>query len=230
MNRRPPIAAHTTSELNNLLQIIGSTTELMENIWEGRTGAEKYFAMLRDSVQRAADLTSNLVKEAGGVNQPLFLAAPVADFNSPVAAPKAPAARKPRVMIVDDEPVALMLFEELLNDGGYEVITAQTGFECLDHFTRDSECVDVAILDLSLPFMDGDETFRRLRTIAPDVPVLLTTGFIMRERLDAMFDLGLAGFMPKPVAPEELLSQIALVLPRGDSLEGTNGGGIAAAY
>jgi len=230
MNSLRLIPAEATSQLNNLLQIIGGTTELMENIWEGREGSERYFAMLRDSVQRAAELTSNLVEEAGGASQPLLISAAIPDFKSPVAAPERPTARKPRIMIVDDEPMTLMLFGALLTDVGYEVVTAQSGFECLDYFTRAGARFDLAIIDLSLPFMDGDETFRRLLTIAPEVPVLLATGFIMRERLDSMFKVGLAGFMRKPIPPQELIAQVAMILDPVESPEGTDRDGIAAAY
>jgi len=231
---KPPTAqipAATTSELNNLLQIIGSTTDLMENIWEGRTDAEKYFAMLRDSVQRAADLTAQMVEQAGGAHQGLLRPPPPqADFNAPGLVPERTVPRKPRIMIVDDEPAALLLFDRLLSEAGYEVATAQSGFECLDQFTRSLPHYDLVILDLTLPFMDGEETFHRLRTIAPETPVLLTTGFVARQRLDAMLAAGLAGFMPKPVPADELLAQVAATINPDNAGEGSHARGIAAAY
>ena len=232
---KPPTAhipAATTSELNNLLQIIGSTTDLMENIWEGRTDADKYFAMLRDSVQRAADLTAQMVEEAGGARQALLRPPPPqqADFDAPGLVPERSAPRKPRIMIDDDEPGALLLFERLLTEAGYEVATAQSGFECLDQFTRSLPHYDLVILDLTLPFMDGEETFHRLRAIAPDMPVLLTTGFVARERLEAMLAAGLTGFMPKPVPGDELLAQVAATINPDDAGEGSHARGTAAAY
>jgi CheY-like chemotaxis protein len=133
-------------------------------------------------------------------------------------------------MIVDDEPAALLLFERLLTEAGYEVATARSGFECLDQFTRSLPHCDLVILDLSLPFMDGEETFYRLRTIAPEIPVLLTTGFVARERLDAMLAAGLAGFMPKPIPADELLAQVTRTISPGDAGEGSPARGIVAAY
>jgi CheY-like chemotaxis protein len=191
---RTPLPVEATTEVDNLLQIIGGTTELMENIWEGRRDAEKYFAMLRDSVQQAADVTSQLVEGAGGATQPVPASKTPADFDMPIEAPARPVGRKRCIMVVDDEPAALMMFTEVLTGGGYDVVTAQTGFECLDYLTRPSASVDLVVIDLLLPFMNGDETFRRLRAIAPDVPVLLTTGFIMREQLKEMFAAGSTPF------------------------------------
>ena len=60
-------APRETSELNNLLQIISGTTDLIENIWSGRDGSEKYFAMLRASIERltTADVPKQIQLQAG---------------------------------------------------------------------------------------------------------------------------------------------------------------------
>ena len=55
-----------TSELNNLLEIISGTSAAIENIWDGNDGSQKYFDMLRTSVDRAAKVTAQLVEHAGG--------------------------------------------------------------------------------------------------------------------------------------------------------------------
>src|SRR5207244_12564113 len=57
------------SELNNLIQIISGTSCLIENIWEGRPGSEKYFEMLRASIERAEQVTAQLVAQAGGAGR-----------------------------------------------------------------------------------------------------------------------------------------------------------------
>src|SRR5205814_7251358 len=57
------------SELNNLIQIISGTSSLIENIWEGRPGSEKYFEMLRASIERAEQVTAQLVAQAGGADR-----------------------------------------------------------------------------------------------------------------------------------------------------------------
>src|SRR5262249_61999346 len=61
--RLVPAAA---SELNNLLQIVAGTVSMLENIWEGTAVSEKYFEMLRNSVDRAAKVTEQLVRSVGG--------------------------------------------------------------------------------------------------------------------------------------------------------------------
>lgn len=72
------------------------------------------------------------------------------------------------------------------------------------------------LLDLSMPFMDGEETFKRLRAINPKVVVLLSTGFLAQaqERIDRMLAGGLAGSIRKPHRPDELLGQVQTILER----------------
>src|SRR5438045_6768257 len=65
-NKAPTAAA---SELNNLLEIISGTSSVIESIWEGCAGSQKYFEMLRTSVDRAAKVTAQLVEHAGGTEE-----------------------------------------------------------------------------------------------------------------------------------------------------------------
>src|SRR5437868_12924339 len=67
-NLQPDDKCKAASELNNLIQIISGTSLLIENIWEGRPGSEKYFEMLRASIERAEQVTAQLVSQAGGSN------------------------------------------------------------------------------------------------------------------------------------------------------------------
>jgi CheY-like chemotaxis protein len=212
-----PTAA--TSELNNLLEIISGTSAAIENIWDGNDGSQKYFDMLRTSVDRAAQVTAQLVEHAGGSDKKVLfhpeLAALTKPKNTtPPAAPATPAPDKKRqsLLVVDDEPMALVLFKRILSEAGFDVVTAQSGFECLDLFRKRPRHFDLVLLDLTMPFMDGEETFGRLRSIRPDVVVLLSTGFIVQERLDRMLSAGMAGFLRKPHRPAELVAHIRAVL------------------
>src|SRR5207247_5771799 len=63
-----------------------------------------------------------------------------------------------------------------------------------------------------MPFMDGEETFHRLREIRADIPVVLCTGFMRGDRLDRLMKAGIAGFLRKPLAPDEIVDHIRGVL------------------
>ncbi len=216
------------SELNNLIQIISGTSSLIENIWEGRPGSEKYFEMLRASIERAEQVTAQLVAQAGGTNRKKLLPPNLEQRFDEALIAGAPNQRKHSILVVDDEPMALELLHGVLTDAGYEVAVAQSGFESLDLFRRDTHAFDLILTDLSMPLMDGEETFERLRQMSPTVNVVLMAGFVDSGRLEKMMNNGLSGFVGKPFAPVEILAVVTSVISAADqSKEGTSG--IAAA-
>jgi CheY-like chemotaxis protein len=203
----PELVAQATSELNNLLQVISGSTSAIEKVVKGDEAAAPYIEMLHASVDRAENVAHELAKQAGGAANKVLCRPQV---NSRTGAPTAPG--HPSILIVDDEKMALSLMDRLLVEAGYDVVAAQSGFECLDLFRRQPRRFALVLLDLTLPFMDGQETFRRLREIRAEVPVVLCTGFIAQERLREMMESGLCGFLRKPVSPEELLATVQSTL------------------
>jgi DNA-binding NarL/FixJ family response regulator len=79
-------------------------------------------------------------------------------------------------------------------------------------FRRRPLAYQLVLLDLTMPFMDGEETFHRLREIRPDAPILLCTGFIQNDKLERLMTAGLSGFLRKPFAPDEIVSQVKAIL------------------
>lgn len=205
--RSPAIA----SELNNLLQIIAGTSALIENIWEGNEGADKYFAMLRESVARAAEATTELVELSGNEQGKIVMHPEFSRLRHARTEPPSNQQQR-RILVVDDEKMLLILASELLREAGYTVVTAQSGFECLDLFRASPRRFDLVLLDLSMPLMDGEETFQRLRALRPDVSVMLCTGFVQQERLNHMLKSGLCGFIQKPLGSKEYLAAVRAAL------------------
>lgn len=208
----PDSIAKAASELNNLLQIISGTCSLVEDIFLKRSaGSEKYLAMLRTSIERAEKVAAELVKQAGGADKRMLMHPDLAAFAKTKSAP--PSSATPQsILLVDDEKMALMLVKQILSEAGYRVATAQSGFECLDLFRLHPRAYDLVLLDLTMPFMDGEETLRRLREIRSDVSVVLCAGFIEQEKLDRLMSAGLAGYLRKPLAPDEIVSHVRSTL------------------
>src|SRR5205814_7891783 len=200
-----------TSELNNLLQIISGTSAEIGNLWEGSDSSEEYLVMLRSSINRAEAVAAQLAEQAGGTDQKMLMHPELASFLEPKTITEMPRA-KTTILVVDDESMALVLIKRLLGEAGYHVITAQSGFEAPDIFRRQPTAVHLVLLDLTMPFMAGEETFHGLREIRNDVPVVLCTGFIRRDRLDRLMQDGIAGFLRKPLAPDEIVDHIRAVL------------------
>jgi len=137
---------------------------------------------------------------------------PAAGFLAAEISGRSLSARARRILVVDDEPAARVLAKRVFSEAGYEVVAVQSGFECLQLFRKQPRGFALILLDLSMPFMDGEETFKHLRDIDPNVVVLLSTGFMAQERVDRMLAAGMAGFLRKPHRPDELLAHVQAVL------------------
>jgi len=178
----PPLnsMAKAISELNNALQIISGAASLIETIWKGNDRSEEYLVMLHASIRRAEKAAAEFVKEAGGPGQKILMHSELAPLQKSKSAPPS-SATEPSILLVDDEPMALTLVKRILTDARYHVVTAQSGFEGIDRFRECARGYDLVLLDLTMTFMDGEETFHRLREIRPEVSVVLCAGFINRK-------------------------------------------------
>jgi CheY-like chemotaxis protein len=213
----------TANELNNLLQVISESSQVLETICSESPDTEKYFAILRSGVERATKVTRMMVDRVGGYQQadtapvskpepvvppaPLTLSQSVTDvriFN--------PTGQRELVMIVDDEDLVTLLAQRVLTDEGYRIVTAKDGFQAIEIYRKLREQISLIILDFTMPVMDGADVFAELLQINPKAPVVLSSGFAEQERLRSMLARGLRGFIPKPYTQQKLLSQIRSVL------------------
>lgn len=117
-----------------------------------------------------------------------------------------------KVLLVDDEEGLRSLMAIALKDAGCTVFQAADGEEGMSQFRRYEHELDVIVLDLTMPRMNGDEVFRRVRASCPKMPIILCSGYT-EEDVSRQFDgLGLSGFIEKPFTPSELIEKIGTVL------------------
>jgi signal transduction histidine kinase len=112
------------------------------------------------------------------------------------------AARRPRVLIVDDSASLVENLREILEDAGYLVRTAGT---CAEAVAAARDGFDVALVDLRLPDGDGTLLAPRLKDESPDGEVVLLTGFATLESAVAAVRAGACAYLVKPCATQELL-------------------------
>ena len=117
-----------------------------------------------------------------------------------------------RVLIVDDEQQVRKVLGRILDDAGFDTILARDGREAIEIFRKQSEAIDCVLLDLSMPVLDGEETFRELQKIQPDVRVVLSSGFTEKEIVNRFEGAGFAGILQKPTPLNELIAKIEEVL------------------
>jgi len=120
--------------------------------------------------------------------------------------------RSIRVLLVEDEDMLREMVSEMLRSGGHEIVEAENGRKALEMYGRDWRNIDVVILDMIMPEMNGPDTFHQMKKINPGIKALLATGFSINKEVQAALDDGVNGFIQKPFLPNDLLDKIAHVM------------------
>jgi len=105
-----------------------------------------------------------------------------------------------RFLVVDDDPVVAKSIDRVLSGKGYAVITASDGPEALEKLAH--EKYDAVFADIRMPGMDGIEMTARIKASQPWLPVVIVTGFGSAENEAKAKEIGVAGFLHKPLSPE----------------------------
>lgn len=152
---------------------------------------------------------------AGTTFQVLLPAGPEAARGEPAAEPRVSSrpARRRLVLVVDDEDYMLEVVRDMLELRGHAALLAQDGERGLALAEQHGGRIDLVLLDLTMPGLGGVETFRRLRELAPDLPVVLSSGFAAEQATAQLPELDPAGFLQKPYRSADLL-QLVEALPR----------------
>lgn len=117
-----------------------------------------------------------------------------------------------RILVVDDEPGVNDLICDALRLAGYEAISAAHGMQALTLLR--SERIDLAIIDVNMPVMDGYELLERMRSAGLQTPAIVLTARQDKEATRTSFGLGADDFVRKPFGIEELTLRVAAVLRR----------------
>jgi DNA-binding NtrC family response regulator len=131
------------------------------------------------------------------------------------------------VLCADDEPQIRDLIARVLGDAGFRIIKAEDGREALTRF--EATRPDLVLLDLRMPHVDGLEVLRRIKTLSPEVPVVLISGYgDIRTTVDAM-RLGAYDFIEKPFLVDDLRATVTRAMQRPNSSDRTTAGAGAPA-
>jgi two-component system cell cycle sensor histidine kinase/response regulator CckA len=116
------------------------------------------------------------------------------------------------IMFVDDEAVLSDLGKDMLEHLGYRVTNYSSGTEALAAFKADPAAVDLVITDQTMPNMTGMELAREMIQIRPDIPIILCTGFSRQVSQEKLNEIGIKGFLYKPVEIKDIAAAIRSVL------------------
>ena len=116
------------------------------------------------------------------------------------------------ILLADDEDTVLAVSRKMLEYYGFTVLTASDGQKAVELFKENADEIILAILDLTMPYLSGDEVFREIRLIRNDLPVIISSGFSTHD-IDHRFEgKSLSGFIQKPYRSTELYEKIKEVL------------------
>jgi len=119
-------------------------------------------------------------------------------------------------LIVDDEEGVRFVASKVLEKAGFTVMMAEDGRAALETFRTHVDEIRAVLLDMTMPNMSGEEVFRAIRTIQPEVRVVLSSGYNEQETVSLFQGKGLAGFIQKPYQPMKLIEKVREVLAQTD--------------
>ncbi|MCG8616158.1 MAG: response regulator, partial [Desulfobacterales bacterium] len=113
-----------------------------------------------------------------------------------------------RILVVDDEPPIIKLEKMMLERMGYEVVCRDNSLAALATFKETPDSFDLVLTDMTMPDMTGDMLAREIKQVRRDVPVVICTGFSERINKEKARDIGINGFLLKPVVKTELAAAV----------------------
>jgi PAS domain S-box-containing protein len=116
------------------------------------------------------------------------------------------------ILVVDDEVAIRTITQTSLETYGYKVLTASDGIEAIAVYAQHKEEINLVLMDMMMPQMDGLTTIRTLRKIEPHVKIIAVSGLASNDKFAQVATLGVNTFLSKPYSAEELLNTIDEVL------------------
>ena len=142
----------------------------------------------------------------------IYLPATTHERIGTASSPVTPSPGTETILVIDDELMTLDVAQRILCQYGYQVLTARTGRDAIEIAHGYEEDIDLAILDMGMPVMDGSETFAILRQIRPDIKVIICSGYELDAAAHALIQAGACGFIQKPFQMNTLVQEIRRIL------------------
>ena len=124
------------------------------------------------------------------------------------------------ILVVDDNAVIRELTREVLESEGHTVVLAENGREAVDYFALHGDSIDLVLMDIIMPEMDGRSAYQAIRKMRANVPVIASSGFTQDSWASGMSQEGIT-FLRKPFTVPELLSVVNEHLRRPDGGDNT---------
>ncbi len=117
-----------------------------------------------------------------------------------------------KILLVDDEEIIRIIGKKILTHMGYNVIIAKNGKEAVDIYKKQYSEIDVVIMDMLMPKLNGKEAFAEMKIINKNCKIVISSGFLKDHDIEELKTMGLAGFIHKPYKSEELNKLLKKIL------------------
>ncbi|MGM0443416.1 MAG: response regulator [Fibrobacterota bacterium] len=134
-------------------------------------------------------------------------------------APGSVASRKGQILVVDDDELMRTTLRSGITRMGYTVLTAENGLEAVSRVKEQASEIDLIILDVIMPVMDGVEAYREIRKSAGEIPVIVASGYAKEGKVQELISMGANRYISKPFSIFELEHTIAELLGEGKGPE-----------
>lgn len=119
---------------------------------------------------------------------------------------------KKTILLIDDEKVVNEYITDLLTDEGYLVLSATNGLNGLEVFCNNLDTIDLVLLDMVMPKLNGTDCFYELKEIDPDVKVIVISGYTRLDGVEYLLKDGVKDFIKKPFKGTSLIDTIEKVI------------------
>jgi CheY-like chemotaxis protein len=130
-----------------------------------------------------------------------------------LALPRRPAARRGAALVIDDEEPVRRVAARLLQSLGFDAWQAGDGRDALDQFAGRAGALRLAVVDLTMPRLGGEDTVREWRRVRPDLPVILMSGYHENDLHERCAGLAVSAFLQKPFTLTDFIAKVQTVLP-----------------
>lgn len=115
------------------------------------------------------------------------------------------------ILVTEDETVNMMLIKSMLEESGHTVLSATNGSEAVEIFREKHEDIDLIMMDIVMPVMDGKTAFKKIRQLDDKAKIVIISGYDLDSGIQDLLNSGAVGFVAKPFEPKainELLARI----------------------
>ena len=143
-----------------------------------------------------------------GTKFKVFLPAIAASVSEAVRDLNLPLGQGEKILFVDDEAAIREIAQKSLETYGYQALTASDGVEAIGLYMQEPQAINLVVVDMMMPAMDGSLTIRALKKINPEVKIVAMSGLVSGEKFSELAGTDIQAFLSKPFTTKELLTTL----------------------